>query len=69
VSLIACRMIASKEKLRAHRRKAAEKSAVRLLEPISAESSKIKIKERIKVSRPKSALVAGEGRSMDMDID
>ncbi|KAI0035920.1 ribosomal protein L24e-domain-containing protein [Vararia minispora EC-137] len=64
------RMVASKEKLRAHRKKAAEKSAVKLLEPVAADMSKMRIKEKIKTSsRSKSALVTGEGRSMDMDID
>ena len=66
----AYRMLASKEKLRAHRKRAAEKSAVKLLEPATADASKTKIREKIKVqSRSKSALVAGEGRSMGMDID
>ena len=63
-------MLASKEKLRAHRKRAAEKSAVKLLEPATADASKTKIREKIKVqSRSKSALIAGEGRSMGMDID
>ena len=66
----AYRMLASKEKLRAHRKRAAEKSAVKLLEPATADASKTKIREKIKVqSRSKSALIAGEGRSMGMDID
>ncbi|VDB83051.1 unnamed protein product [Peniophora sp. CBMAI 1063] len=64
------RMLASKEKLRAHRKRAAEKSAVKLLEPATADTSKTKVREKIKVqSRSKSALIAGEGRSMGMDID
>lgn len=64
------RMLASKDKLRAHRKRVAEKSAIKLLEPATADASKIKVREKIKVqSRSKSALIAGEGRSMGMDID
>jgi large subunit ribosomal protein L24e len=64
------RMIASKDKLRTHRKKAAEKSAIKLLEPLSLNSPTTKVKEKIKIPvRTKSALIAGEGRSMDMDMD
>ena len=63
-------MAASREKLRAHRKKKAEKTSVKLLEPVAMETSAEPIREKIKVqSRSKSALVAGEGRSMGMDID
>jgi len=67
------RMAASREKLRAHRKKVTEqtKSSIKLVEPLAmdpAESSKIR--EKIKVpSKSKSALVPGEGQSMSMDID
>ncbi|KAI0065394.1 hypothetical protein BV25DRAFT_1880186 [Artomyces pyxidatus] len=65
------RMVASREKLRAHRKKsAATKSSVQLLEPISAEASGSRVKEKVKVpTKSRSALIAGEGRTMGMDID
>jgi len=73
LKLVCSRMAVSREKLLTHRKKkktAAVKSSVSLLEPISAESSTEKVKEKIKVPmKTKSALVAGEGRSMGMDID
>ncbi|KAF8910988.1 ribosomal protein L24e-domain-containing protein [Gymnopilus junonius] len=64
------RMAASREKQKAHRKKAMEgaKSSVRLLEPMAAETSMTK--EKIKVPiKAKSALIQGEGRSMGMEID
>ncbi|GLB34894.1 putative metallochaperone-like domain containing protein [Lyophyllum shimeji] len=67
------RMAASREKQRAHRQKAMEaaKASVKLHEPMAVESpSSTKIQEKIKVpTRSRSALIAGEGRSMGMDID
>ncbi|KAF5377016.1 hypothetical protein D9757_007711 [Collybiopsis confluens] len=69
------RMAVSREKQRAHRKKAIEAakanaSSSKLIEPTaSVESSKMR--EKIKVpgkSRP-SALMQGEGRSMTMEID
>ncbi|TFY83719.1 hypothetical protein EWM64_g300 [Hericium alpestre] len=64
------RMVASREKLRTHRKKKADmKPSVKLLEPM-ASTSEEKVKEKIKVpSKSRSALIAGEGRSMGMDID
>lgn len=66
-------MAASREKLRAHRKKKLEKAktAVKLVEPTTMESSGAeKIREKIKVqTKARSALVPGEGRSMGMDID
>ena len=65
-------MAASREKLRAHRKKKLEKTAsVKLVEPMAAETSgQEKIREKIKVqAKSRSALVPGEGRSMGMDID
>ncbi|OBZ75360.1 Ribosome biogenesis protein RLP24 [Grifola frondosa] len=65
------RMAASREKLLTHRQKKLEgKTSVKLVQPISMESHTEKVREKIKVSiKSKSALVAGEGRSMGMDID
>ncbi|KAJ3557003.1 hypothetical protein NM688_g1711 [Phlebia brevispora] len=65
------RMAASREKLRTHRKKKLEKTSVKLLEPMAMESEESeKIREKIKVSvKTRSALIPGEGRSMDMDID
>ncbi|KAI0322203.1 ribosomal protein L24e-domain-containing protein [Amylostereum chailletii] len=64
------RMVASHDKLRAHRRKTAEKTAVKLLQPLSSQDHSVQIKEKIKLpSKARSALVAGEGRSMGMNID
>ncbi|KAJ3490205.1 hypothetical protein NLI96_g1592 [Meripilus lineatus] len=64
------RMAASREKLRAHRKKKLEKikSSVKLVEPMQVEEEPTKIREKIKVST-RSALIAGEGRSMGMEID
>ncbi|CAA7271645.1 unnamed protein product [Cyclocybe aegerita] len=62
------RMAASREKHKAHRKKALEaaKSSVKLHEPLSTESSR----ERITVAvKSKSALIQGDGRSMGMEID
>ncbi|THH20692.1 hypothetical protein EW146_g714 [Bondarzewia mesenterica] len=62
------RMVASRDKVRAHRKKTIE--SVKLLQPTTARSSKEKVLEKIKVpAKSRSALVAGEGRSMGMDID
>jgi len=67
------RMAASREKQRAHRKKTLEaiKSSVKLHEPISIESlvTPEKIKVPVKVVKTKSALIQGQGRSMDMEID
>ncbi|TFY72655.1 hypothetical protein EVG20_g337 [Dentipellis fragilis] len=63
------RMVASREKLRTHRKKTADAKYVKLLQPISATAGE-SVKEKIKVSsKSRSALVTGEGRSMGMDID
>lgn len=63
-------MAASREKLRAHRKKKAEKTSVKLLEPVAMETSAEPIREKIKVlAKSRSALIPGEGRSMDMEID
>ncbi|KAK0450943.1 ribosomal protein L24e-domain-containing protein [Armillaria borealis] len=68
------RMLASREKLKAHRKKtkeAAKLSSSALVEPMAVESPESsKIREKIKVpSKSRSALIQGEGRSMTMDID
>lgn len=66
------RMAASREKLRAHRKKKLEKSAsVKLVEPMAMDTAdEEKVREKIKVpTKSRSALIAGEGRSMGMDID
>ncbi|KDQ33526.1 hypothetical protein PLEOSDRAFT_19621 [Pleurotus ostreatus PC15] len=66
------RMAVAREKHRAHRNKvkeAAIKKSVTLVQPTTVESP-AKIKEKIKVSaKSRSALVSGEGRSMDMELD
>ncbi|KAI0664793.1 ribosomal protein L24e-domain-containing protein [Cubamyces menziesii] len=62
------RMAVAREKLKAHRKRKLEKTSVKLVQPITSESEKIK--EKIKVAaKSRSALVAGEGRSMGMEID
>ena len=61
-------MAAAREKLKAHRKRKLEKTSVKLLQPITPEAQMVK--EKIKVAtKTRSALVAGEGRSMGMDID
>jgi large subunit ribosomal protein L24e len=66
-------MAISREKHKTHRRKVleAKKISLDLVQPTRAESSQAaKISEKIKVStKPRTALVPGEGRSMGMDID
>ncbi|KAI0780918.1 ribosomal protein L24e-domain-containing protein [Trametes elegans] len=62
------RMAVAREKLKAHRKRKLEKTSVKLVQPITPQSEKIK--EKIKVAaKSRSALVAGEGRSMGMEID
>lgn len=61
-------MAAAREKLKAHRKRKLEKTSVKLVQPITIQSEKIK--EKIKVAaKSRSALVSGEGRSMGMEID
>ena len=64
-------MAVSREKLRAHRKKKLEKTSVKLLEPMTVDSAEAEtVREKIKVpAKSRSALIAGEGRSMGMDID
>ena len=64
-------MAASREKLRTHRKKKLEKTSVKLVEPMQVESAEPElVREKIKVStKSRSALIPGEGRSMDMDLD
>jgi len=66
------RMAASREKQRAHRKKTLEaiKSSVNLHEPISTKSpvARVKIKVPSKATKT-SALIQGQGRSMEMEID
>lgn len=69
-----CRMLASKEKLRTHRKKkleAAKKASVKLVEPMALDSpEKERIRKKIRVpAKSRSALIPGEGRSMGMEID
>ncbi|KAI0647066.1 ribosomal protein L24e-domain-containing protein [Trametes meyenii] len=62
------RMAVAREKLKAHRKRKLEKTSVKLVQPINPENQKIK--EKIKVAaKSRSALVAGEGRSMGMELD
>jgi large subunit ribosomal protein L24e len=64
------RMATSREKLKAHRKKLSEsRTSVRLLEPIADASPPEKIKTKIRsAEKPRSALVVGESRSMDMEV-
>jgi large subunit ribosomal protein L24e len=65
-------MTISREKRRAHRKKVLEaKSSLELVKPTTVESPETeKVREKIKVAaKSRSALVKGEGRSMDMEID
>jgi large subunit ribosomal protein L24e len=65
-------MATSREKLKSHRRKltAKKQTPVRLLEPLLEPSPSEKVKIKIKATeKPRSALVAGEGRSMGMEVD
>ena len=65
-------MATSREKLKVHQRKltAKKQTPVRLLEPIPEPSSSEKVKIKIKATeKPQSALVAGEGRFMGMEVD
>lgn len=61
-------MAASREKQKAHRKKAVEaiKASAKLHEPIAKNSPKEKIKVLVKT---RTALVPGEDRSMGMEID
>jgi len=64
------RMAASREKLKAHRKKSESRTSVRLLEPMVDPSAPERIKTKIReVEKPRSALVIGDGRSMCMEID
>nr|GAT53225.1 ribosome biogenesis protein rlp24 [Mycena chlorophos] len=66
------RMAASRDKHRAHRKKtleAAKASAVKGLLKPTVVSESPKIREKIKATKSRSALVQGEGRSMGMDVD
>ena len=68
-------MAVAREKQRTHRKKKLEgmktKTSVILVEPISADIQEPeKTPQKIKVpTKARSALIQGEGRSMDMDID
>ena len=64
-------MAAAREKQLAHRRKKLEavKASVKLHEPIVVDSVE-KTREKIKVpAKTRSALIQGDGMSMDMVID
>jgi len=67
------RMAAAREKQRAHRKKKLEatKTSLTLVQPMSTESTEPeKVLRKIKVPvKAKSALIAGEGRTMGMDLD
>ena len=65
---LSIRMAAAREKLKAHRKRKLEKTSVKLVQPITPQAEMVK--EKIKVAvKTRSALVAGEGRSMGMEID
>ncbi|KAJ3550983.1 hypothetical protein NMY22_g86 [Coprinellus aureogranulatus] len=64
------RMAVARAKQKAHRKKMldAAKTSVKLQEPVASTMSTMR--EKVKVpSKSRSALVPGEGRSMEMDID
>jgi len=65
------RMATSREKLKAHRKKLSEsRTSVRLLEPVADQLPPEKIKTKIRnLEKPRSVLIAGEGRSMAMEVD
>lgn len=63
-----CRMLVAREKLKAHRKRKLEKTSVKLVQPLTPQAEKVKEKIKVPV-KARSALVAGEGRSMGMDID
>ncbi|RPD66150.1 hypothetical protein L226DRAFT_530269 [Lentinus tigrinus ALCF2SS1-7] len=62
------RMLVAREKLKAHRKRKLEKTSIKLVQPLTPQTEKIKEKIKVPV-KARSALVAGEGRSMGMDID
>lgn len=64
-------MTIAKDKQRADRTKKLEaaKSSMMLIEPESRENGRVRIREKIKVAKARSALVQGEDRSMGMDLD
>ena len=64
-------MAASREKLRAHRKKKLQKASVKLVEPIAVKSTETEmIRDKIKIStKARSALIPGEGMSMSMNIE
>ena len=65
-------MAASRAKLLSHRKKVAERSAIKLVQPmesLSVEPTAEKVREKITVPSKRSALVRSEGRSMGMDVD
>ncbi|KAH8117287.1 ribosomal protein L24e-domain-containing protein [Phellopilus nigrolimitatus] len=67
------RMAASRAKLLAHRKKKlATPSSIKLVQPmeaLSVEATPVKVKEKIRVSTKRSALVPSAGRSMGMEVD
>lgn len=68
ISDVCSRMAVAREKLKTHRARKLQKTSVKLVQPMAPEAQKVK--EKIKVpATTRSALVAGEGRSMGMDID
>jgi len=66
------RMLTSRAKFKTARKQRIEKNlTVKLVEPMSSMSvaEPEKVREKVKVSTRKSALVPSEGRTMGMDID
>lgn len=63
-------MAVAREKLHAHRKKlAVAKAPVKLVQPLSATQT-TPLQEKLKISvKARSALVPGDGRSMDMSMD
>ena len=61
-------MLVAREKLKAHRKRKLDKTSVKLVQPITPQAEMVKDKIKVAV-KTRSALVAGEGRSMGMEID
>jgi len=64
-------MAAARSKQKAHRKKMldAAKSSVTLKTPVDAAAAPIREKIKVSAKSTRSALIAGEGRSMGMEID
>ena len=65
-------MAVSRAKLLSHRKKVADRAAIKLVQPmesLSVEPTSEKVREKVLATSKRSALVRTEGRTMGMDID